>query len=97
MMKLMNAEYAKMLTDIRQRKYLKKRARRLKSDLNTVHWNIRSRARHGYYHARWDYRDSMDREEVKNRLIAEGYRIDESVYPYYEIIWEDEKTFVRKK
>jgi len=97
MIKHMNAKDAKALTDERQAKYEKRRNKHIKWDLNTIHWTIRSRARHGYHHARWDYRDSMDKEAIKQKLINEGYRVDDSIYPYYEIIWEEEEKFIRKK
>jgi len=97
MIKHMNANDAKVLTDARQAKYEKKKARRIKRDVNSIHWTIRSRARHGYHHARWDYRDSMDKETVKKALLEEGYRIDESTYPYFEVIWDEEEKFIRKK
>ena len=97
MIRNMSAKDAKALTDSRQEKYEKRKNKRIKRDINLIHWTIRSRARHGYHHARWDYRDSMDKDVVKIKLIDEGYRVDESIYPYYEIIWEEEKSFVRKK
>jgi hypothetical protein len=84
---MINAEEASRISTINQEKFEIKKARHLTKDMNRVSDSIESASKQGHYTVRWDYRDAMNKEQVKQILIAEGFKIDDA-YPYFLISWE---------
>lgn len=70
-----------------QEKYEVKVAKNVEKTMKSIHSLIKREAKSGHYITRWDWRDCMDRDEVMELLKAEGYNVNDSIYPYYEISW----------
>lgn len=85
----MNAKESNLLALSRQSKFEKMKAKKLKRNMNSIHYNIKRVAKKGYFRVAWDYRDCIDRETIKSNLINEGYNVIDTC-PYFDIYWGDE-------
>jgi len=83
----MKAQEAKELTIANIPKATVKNRKKSEKELNSVHSEIKSHAKHGLYEMKWDYRDSHDKNHVRDRLIEDGYEIEIN-YPYIIIKWQ---------
>ena len=92
----MNAKQAEQLALSNQNRYEKRKNRRTRRNINFIHYEINRKSKKGYFAIRWDYRDSLDRDRVKQILIDDGYQVKE-YYPYFEITWGDENEINHKK
>lgn len=94
---MISAKEANDLSLASQEKYDVKLAKNVEKSMKNIHSLIKKDAKAGHYITKWDWRDCMSREEVRELLIAEGYKVNDNVYPYLEISWGTETEVNHKR